>query len=245
MKYTVYKITNLINEKIYIGVHRTNNLDDDYFSSSKLVKLAVKKYGIENFVKDILYVYDNPEEMFLKEKEIVNKEFVQRADTYNLTCGGYGSWEHWNNGSKKHRETARKAGKKAMKILQAFLLKNPEKKVMPPDWTGKRHTPDTIEKMSKSKKGKYAGSSNSQYNTVWCVEENAEDYTNRKKFKKDEVPAGWVTASTHKDNLKRKSGTYGRKWYNDGTTNFYLLPEDDRISKMNKGRIGQLFKKKQ
>ena len=32
MHYTIYQITNTIDNKIYIGMHQTDNLDDDYKS---------------------------------------------------------------------------------------------------------------------------------------------------------------------------------------------------------------------
>lgn len=86
----VYKITNIINSKIYIGAHSTNNINDGYLGSGKLIKDAIKKYGKENFKKDILYVFNTPEEMFNMEKEIVTETFIKNKGVYNIVIGGFG-----------------------------------------------------------------------------------------------------------------------------------------------------------
>ena len=86
--YTIYKITNLINGKIYIGFHSTNDLDDGYMGSGKGIKRAIKKYGEENFHKEILAIYDNQKDAEDLERELVNEDFVNRLDTYNMTIGG-------------------------------------------------------------------------------------------------------------------------------------------------------------
>ncbi len=86
--YTVYRITNLLNEMIYIGQHVTKNLNDGYMGSSKYLSKDIKEFGLEKFKKEILFIFDTKEEMIAKEKELVNKEFVKRIDTYNRSQGG-------------------------------------------------------------------------------------------------------------------------------------------------------------
>ena len=104
MNYIVYKTTNLINGKIYVGVHRTNpDIFDGYIGcgvtkkdkKKKTLKgfpAAVRKYGYCNFKRETLFVFPNTEEgklqAYSKEAEIVNIDFVKRKDTYNLTIGG-------------------------------------------------------------------------------------------------------------------------------------------------------------
>ena len=108
MYYIVYKTTNLVNSKIYVGVHSTKNylLFDGYLgcgcyaskpsswntSPNSIFSKALKKYGSNKFVRETLFVYPYTEEgeqqAYDKEAEIVNKEWVASDDNYNLIVGG-------------------------------------------------------------------------------------------------------------------------------------------------------------
>lgn len=86
--YIIYKTTNLINGKIYIGQHSTNKLDDGYLGSGVRMKSLFRKYKKINFSREILHVFDNYEEMNAKEIELITEEFVKCKDNYNLAIGG-------------------------------------------------------------------------------------------------------------------------------------------------------------
>ena len=86
--YTVYKITNLLNNMEYIGFHSTDNLDDNYMGSGVLIRRAIAKYGIENFKKEILKVFNNQQDAEALERELVNPEYIAKNNTYNISLGG-------------------------------------------------------------------------------------------------------------------------------------------------------------
>jgi len=94
--YTIYKTTNLVNDKIYIGYHKTNNLNDPYLGSGKILLKAIEKYGKENFKKEILFIFDNQKDAFKKENELVDETFVNDKNTYNIKLGGEGGWDYIN-----------------------------------------------------------------------------------------------------------------------------------------------------
>jgi group I intron endonuclease len=101
MEYIVYKITNKVNNKIYIGL--TNNfqkrkqghLSDCFNEKSKrynhLIYRAIRKYGLENFQWDILKTYPDRKSMELGEKYyIAYYESNNKNNGYNCTIGGDG-----------------------------------------------------------------------------------------------------------------------------------------------------------
>ena len=100
----LYQITNLINNKIYVGVHKTDNIDDGYMGSGTAILRAIKKYGVENFKRDILEFYDTYEAALLAEETLVTEDFLLREDVYNLRTGGIGGWEHINTTSLDKRK---------------------------------------------------------------------------------------------------------------------------------------------
>lgn len=83
-----YKITNNINGHFYYGVHNTNNLDDGYMGSGTRLHYAYKKYGVENFTKEILKFFDTSKEAFEYEAEIVNENLSRKEECYNILPGG-------------------------------------------------------------------------------------------------------------------------------------------------------------
>lgn len=92
MHYTVYKTTNNINGKYYIGVHKAKNIDDSYLGSGVLLKKAIKKYGKHNFRKVVLFIYKTESEMYTKEKDLVTRKLVLSKQCYNLKTGGSGGF---------------------------------------------------------------------------------------------------------------------------------------------------------
>jgi len=208
--YLVYKITNLTNNKIYVGKHETEDKNDDYFGSGKLIRKAIKKYGINNFKKEILHECSSKEEMDQKEKEIVNEDFVKSKNTYNLKVGGDGGFDYINTKCRdKLYEIQKKGTKTVQKLLQTdkdwrnFFsnrvkqgmdkkevrekMSNSIKAKIAKDgswWTGKKHKEESKLKIGKASSIHQSGSGNSHYGTVWIYNEELKQ---NKSIKKEEL----------------------------------------------------------
>lgn len=128
--YTVYIITNTINSNIYVGVHRTNNLDDGYMGSGKLIKRAIEKYGRDNFTKEYLAIYDNMEDMYEMESQIVNIDYLNSGGCYNISEGGFGDWSFVNKILTKEQRSKYGSWKNRSKRLEILNSIPLEKRIL-------------------------------------------------------------------------------------------------------------------
>ena len=131
MVYTIYKTTNIINNKFYIGKHQTKDINDSYLGSGNALKAAIKKYGRKNFIKETLFIFDNELEMNEKEKEILTEAFINSNTNYNTGLGGEGGAQF--KGKTHSDETKKKIADK---------LK------------GSKHSEETRKKLSESNKNR-------------------------------------------------------------------------------------------
>ena len=143
-KYIIYKTTNVVNGHIYIGKHQTRTpyKFDGYLGSGIVLRNAIKKHGKENFKRETLFVYNDEEDAYNKEAEIVTKEFRSRADVYNACDGGVG----FLSGERNPQFGFRYSDEEKMVMSEMF------KGEKGPFW-GKHHTEETKAKMSEAKSG--------------------------------------------------------------------------------------------
>lgn len=98
----IYRITNHINGKTYIGQHRYTNLNDSYMGSGKLLMLAIKKYGLCHFSKEILISdITTREEADKEEIKMIALERKNGHSEYNIVDGGQGFRGHHTDESKR------------------------------------------------------------------------------------------------------------------------------------------------
>jgi len=184
----VYRTTNKVNGKYYIGVHSTWKLDDGYLGSGKRLGYSIKKHGRENFECEIIQFFESHEEALLKERELVNEQLLRDPMCMNLRIGGEGgggftevlrkrgvqsslkrrNWLRMNDSSWRLAERER------LTSIAKDQMKNPSKRskfVQAGRWTGRKHRADSIEKIRKSSVAKKIGSNNPQFGRIWMHNE--------------------------------------------------------------------------
>lgn len=205
----VYITKNLIDGKKYIGVDGKN--DPTYLGSGKHLKIAIGKYGKDNFLKEILFKFPDEESAYLKEKEIILElDAVKSPDYYNIHPGGMGGWGHVdvigeNNpmygksvkdsyikkygeelGNELYVESRRKAGEKTSAVLK-----------------GRSKSEEHRNNLSESKKN------------FWKSLSEEEKVERRKKMSLDMKSAGITRSEEYKkkmsESLKRSSDKIHRK----------------------------------
>jgi len=100
MYFIVYKTTNTINNRYYIGSHKTSKLEDGYLGSGKVLKRALKKYGKSSFKREILFMAFDMESLKWAEEQLIITE-KQDPLSYNQTSFAYGGSDGSNLFGKK------------------------------------------------------------------------------------------------------------------------------------------------
>ncbi len=200
MNYYIYQITNNVNGKIYIGKHKTKDLNDGYFGSGKLLKRAIEKYGKENFTKEILFTFDSEEELNAKEGELVTEDFCLLDSNYNLCVGGQGGFSYINRESLRRRDFAMslEAKQSISHGLKKYFKNNPRTK----------------------KEQKTRASDNGHTGLMWiyCKETGA----CKKIFKGENLPDGWAFGRKQKE-LISKSDLLKEHRYNEALNKFNMF----------------------
>ena len=128
MFYTIYKITNKLDGKIYIGKHQTKDLNDGYMGSGKHLRYAQTKHGIDNFEKEPITINKvvsisnylgeelKTKEMlnFTPERLLIEKILSENDKTYHI-IGGQKIYDEKLNQLKKKGKGGR--DKKGMKKI--------------------------------------------------------------------------------------------------------------------------------
>lgn len=155
--FIVYKITNNINNKFYIGQHTTYNPYDLYVGSGYLLKLAEQKYNLSSFTKTILFDFDNRQDMLNKERELMPLLScnLYNKQCYNIVQGGGGGFLDKNGiniakGCKHSEQSKIKHQEAAKKRIHTEYEKQKQSLTM----TGRKQSKETIEKRVAKNKGK-------------------------------------------------------------------------------------------
>ena len=241
----LYKTTNMLNNKYYYGIHSTNNLNDGYLGSGKKLRYSIRKYGKENFKREILYYFDNREELAKAEENIITEEMLRDKMCMNITPGGEiwntlgmvvvkdkndkcfkifkddprylsGELQHpiknmvyvkdkYGNTSMVRKTDTHYLSGEFLPLWKNFIMVKDKDgncfRIIKDDprylsgeltdiWTGRKHSEETKEKMSKKAKER-TGNKNSQFGTCWITKDGQ-----NKKIKKEDlqsyINSGWI-----------------------------------------------------
>lgn len=225
--YLIYKITNLVNGKFYIGQHKTDDLEDNYWGSGLAIHRAIDKYGIENFVFTVLIDLKNEEEMNLLEELVVNEDFIKRADVYNLKTGGSrGKYSFESRMKISIANKGQKAWNKGIKMSEEFIQKDRISHIGQKAWNkGKTdvYSTETKKKISNSRTGKCCGDENpramlGKHHSLEAREKIGRASRERPSGFKGKHHSDESKAMLAKKSIGNKANS-GMKWWNNGSEN--------------------------
>jgi hypothetical protein len=213
----------------YFGMTKQNPCQ--YMGSGKRWRNHLSKHG-NDVTTEVIFESEDKDEITEVGKHYSRLwNIVASSEFANLKIEeGDGGFDHINDGSENHRERCRKAS-------SMVKNRNPGRKFTSEtaglSFLGKQHTEETKKKISEANKVNQKGEKNSNYGSVWCVKIHDVNYKDRKMFKPNEIPEGWISCVEHRELRKQKTNSaYNRSWYNDGKKNYFLKRDDPKIGEL-------------
>jgi group I intron endonuclease len=225
----IYKVTNLINRKIYIG--KSLREQQDYFGSGLQITAAIKKYGKENFIKEIL---EECSEDVLDSREIFWIEHLNSRDTdigYNISVGGTGGNHYWSSLDEEGKEGLREKISKSRSGQKTAYSEERRKNVrtgLTKWWDEHRNDTEWL----KSRRAAYVK------NYLIIKDKEITRIKGLKEFcKKNNLDIGWLTQIATGKKFRNHKGYYCIIDNNQTNEQIYLeieqIKEKDKIVKQN------------
>lgn len=175
----IYKITRF-DGKFYVGMHSTDDMDDGYFGSGKIITRSINKHGVQKHRKEILEYLPTRKMLVEREKMLVTHDLLNDPLCMNLMLGGHGGWA----GNEKSLEALRDPDLKQRSVAASHIAvaqrreedpeydaqyreKRRQRMLGKQVFLGKTHSEETKQKMRKSKNAKEL---NSQFGTCWITD---------------------------------------------------------------------------
>jgi group I intron endonuclease len=256
MIHSVYKTINLINQKYYIGKHSSIDPNDEYLGSGKALQRAIKKYGIANFKKEVLHLYEHEIDAYNKERELLEElNGVNDPLCYNLCYGGVGFWKGATHSVETRGKISRgNKGKVVSEEHKHKLRVFHTGKILTDETKRKLSEINTGKKLSSETKAKLIANSGMRGNThtaearakiskahtgrpsirkgVECSEET--------KQKMSAAQKGRIVTEEAKEKLREyngdKNSQFGSIWITDGNKNMKIKKDAIIPSGWSKGR---------
>ena len=227
----IYKFTNTVNGKIYVGKHKYSKpeLDKNYLTSGILINKAIQKYGLEKFRHEIICICDSLEELNNKEIYYISLLECMSPNGYNLTHGGDGISEPTEEIIEKNRLAH--IGKK--QSVESNLKRSESlKKVV--------HTKDWVNKIREANKGQII----SQTTIEASIKRHKDTHWYNDGINEFMLHDADVTEGLVKGRLKNyfpnqagvpkspesiekvSKSMRGRKWYNNGVVEKMFKPSE-------------------
>ena len=227
MYHFVYKTTNLVNGKFYIGKHSTDNLDDGYLGSGRVLINAVKKYGKEFFKREIIKILDDENIAYEFEQNMLSVHMKNNL-CYNLSGGGRGTGTGEN-----HPNWGKRASKESRKKMSESRR-------------GKTFSQETKNKMSKSRSGvkhfRWGKELSEEHKKKLSKSHTGKKLSNEAKEKLSKFFKGRPISDEHRRQLSE--ARKGRKFLKGKNHPLFGIPlSDDHKQKLRKSHLGKKHSK--